>query len=644
MSLSRKLTLYSMGVSSDRSNYFTKHLFGAGIECPTKLFYYAHNYPENQQSRPFIEHAIYNKRLLNALAQTAYPKGIFVEENSISEAADQTNSLLQREEVVLFDAIFEHQQMMARLPIVEKNDNRLTVFYTRTKAFNSRRSKLTDKKGKINSKWRKYLLDFAYQLFLVRKNWPNIPIDAVLVMPERSELGDTDNLPFLLKPLEKKNTSSVVPLTNQKLMVKLNVSDLIEKVWDDAAFAKEYLPRDTFENTLAYFRRLYFNKEKAGPEIGLKCKVCEFRVENDRIANGEKSGFNECWKPYMGVENPSEHHVFDLIGPGTNRWVLKGTYDQREIPADDIFTPETIVNGKGRISHTMRQALQISKVKGENIPEEIFRPAIFQELDRWEYPLHFLDFEAGNYAVPVRSKRAPYHLVVTQFSCHTLYQNGSWTHHQWVDDLRSGYVSYQLVRKLMKVPGITDGTIIQYSDFERNALKTILGELKTDREHIADADELIHWIEKIIHRNDSTHHKPPYIADLSRLVKNFYYNREMGNSLSIKDVLQSVMSHSDFLKEKYSQPYFSENFDGIVWWQPDGNGGARNPYNILVGTGDAAIRRGTEAMVVYGKYIARELSEEEKKAYQSALLKYCELDTLAMMMIFEHWQQKKISR
>lgn len=628
-----------MGDLSDRSNYFTRHLFGAGIECPTKLYYYAHNFPEDQRPRPFIEHAIFNNRLLKALARTVYPMGIFVDEDSVSEAAARTRSLLRQDEVVLFDAIFEYQRMVARLPVISKKGNRLTAFFVRSKAFDSRRHKLTDEKGKINSKWQNYLLDFAYQFYLVKKNCPDLSLEAVLVLPEKSELGETGNLPFLLKPLEKKNVSALVPLSDQKLLVKLNVTDHLARIFNDAAFAKKYLPKDTFEDTLAYFRTLYFDKIKAGPEVGLKCKNCEFKIENERIENGVISGFNECWKPKMGIENPSEHHVFDLIGPGTNRWVIKGTYDQREIPSDEIFNPETIENGKGRISHLMRQALQVYKVKGKEIPEEIYRPAIFEELDRWQYPLHFLDFEAGNYAVPVREKRAPYHLVVNQFSCHTLYQDGSLNHHQWVDGLQSGYASYQLVRELKKVPGIIEGTLVQYSDFERNALKTISGELKTDREHIADADELIAWIEKIIHRNDSSHHMPPYIADLSRLVKNFYYNREMGNSLSIKDVLQSVMSHSEFLKAKYSQPYSSENFDNIIWWQPDGKGGAQNPYKILAESGDVNIRRGTEAMVVYGKYIAQKLSKEERKMYQKALFKYCELDTLAMVMIFEHWQQ-----
>ncbi len=100
------------------------------------------------------------------------------------------------------------------------------------------------------------------------------------------------------------------------------------------------------------------------------------------------------------------------------------------------------------------------------------------------------------------------------------------------------------------------------------------------------------------------------------------------------------MSHSSHLKEIYSTPYSSSNFDDIIWWQSDGQGGARNPYTILSETGDLPVRRGTEAMVVYGKMIAQELDHEKRKAYQNALLKYCELDTLAMMMIYQHWQKK----
>jgi hypothetical protein len=628
-----------MTASRKKKQYLTKHLFGAGIECATKLYYYSKDYPENRQSRPFIEHAIFNKRLLKALARSAHPTGIFIDELSIADAAAKTMEYLEQERVTLFDAIFTHQQMMARIPIISKEGTTLTAYHVQTKGFDSRKHRLSDSKGTIYSKWRSYLLDFAYQLFLLQQTIPQCEIKALLVMPEKSGQAHTNNLPTLLHPLQKGTISDEVVTANQELLVKVDVTDLIRRVWHDAEFAEEHLPKPTFKEAVSFLRDIYFNSKKVKPQIGLKCNRCEFRTELDRIAGGTKSGFNECWQPHMDTDNPSEAHVFDLIGPGTNGRIMNGVRDQRDIELSDLYTPESIVQGNGRISHEMRQALQVHKVQGHEVPEEIYRPAIARELQRWEYPLHFIDFEAGNYAVPVRKNRSPYDLVLFQFSCHTLQFDGSWSHTQWIDDRNCGYPNYELVRQLMQVPAIEEGTIVQYSNFERNALKTIRRELIDEQHQISDAAALIGWIEQIIKRHDSSHKDPPYVADLSRLVKNFYYNCEMGNSLSIKDVLKSVMSHSDLLKKKYSRPYSSHNFNDIRWWKDDGKGGARNPYNLLMETGDAPIRRGTEAMVVYGKMIAQQWSDDKLEAFRQALLKYCELDTLAMVMIYQHWHQ-----
>jgi hypothetical protein len=629
-----------MAQTSDRIDYFTKHLFGAGIECPTKLYYKSKDYSESKTSEPFIEHAIYNKRLLKALARSAYPDGIFVDADSVPRASSKTNKLLDQDNVVLFDAIFTHQQMMTRLPIIEKNGDELTLFHIRTKAYKSQKLKLTDRAGRIINKWRRYLLDFAYQAYLVKENWPEAKIRSLLVLPDKKGLSSSDNLPYLLKPFEDNQRPVSVSESNQDLLVKLDVSELLTQVWEDRRFTRDHLPKDTFKESLDYFRELYLNQKKEGPEIGTKCKRCEFRIEQERVQKGTKSGFRECWSKQLDSDEAFNFHVFDLIGPGTNGWIQKKIYDQREIPIEEVFDTQSILKGRGRLSHEMRQALQIHKAHGEEVPEEIFRPPIFKELRRWEYPLHFLDFEAGNYAVPVKKNRPPYHLVVFQFSCHTLHEDGNLIHHQWIDDLQSGYASYELVRKLIKVPGIEEGTIVQYSDFERQALKIIRRELVDEQDEVHDASHLIKWIEEIILRKDSTYHNPPYVADLSRLVKNFYYNREMENSLSIKDVLRSVMSHSGFLMDLYSKPYSSHNFDNIIWWQSDGKGGARNPYHILAETGESPIRRGTEAMVIYGKLIAKDINREELQAYRKALLKYCELDTLAMLMIYQHWKQK----
>ena len=46
---------------------------------------------------------------------------------------------------------------------------------------------------------------------------------------------------------------------------------------------------------------------------------------------------------------------------------------------------------------------------------------------------------------------------------------------------------------------------------------------------------------------------------------------------------------------------------------------------------------GGAALAAFGKMQFMEMSVEEKSALVSALLQYCELDTLAMVMLYQHW-------
>ena len=46
---------------------------------------------------------------------------------------------------------------------------------------------------------------------------------------------------------------------------------------------------------------------------------------------------------------------------------------------------------------------------------------------------------------------------------------------------------------------------------------------------------------------------------------------------------------------------------------------------------------GGAAMIAYGKLQYCDLQDAEREAIRSALLRYCELDTLAMVMLYEYW-------
>lgn len=49
------------------------------------------------------------------------------------------------------------------------------------------------------------------------------------------------------------------------------------------------------------------------------------------------------------------------------------------------------------------------------------------------------------------------------------------------------------------------------------------------------------------------------------------------------------------------------------------------------------LRNGAAAMTAYAKMQFTHMSEYEKNAITKALLKYCELDTFAMVLILESW-------
>ena len=56
---------------------------------------------------------------------------------------------------------------------------------------------------------------------------------------------------------------------------------------------------------------------------------------------------------------------------------------------------------------------------------------------------------------------------------------------------------------------------------------------------------------------------------------------------------------------------------------------------------DGKIQDGADALIAFGKMQFTEMKEKEKNALIASLRQYCELDTLAMLMIYEHWDSSR---
>ena len=94
----------------------------------------------------------------------------------------------------------------------------------------------------------------------------------------------------------------------------------------------------------------------------------------------------------------------------------------------------------------------------------------------------------------------------------------------------------------------------------------------------------------------------------------------------------------------------SKNFNANHVWLSIENGNVISPYNMLpsvhndmsqeeIETSLSQIENiddGGAALTAYGKIQYTDMTNEEREKIGIALKRYCELDTLAMVMIYEH--------
>jgi hypothetical protein len=173
-----------------------------------------------------------------------------------------------------------------------------------------------------------------------------------------------------------------------------------------------------------------------------------------------------------------------------------------------------------------------------------------------------------------------------------------------------------------------------------------------------DALELIEFMRTLIRDGSRA------MVDLCVLSRKAYFAEGIKGSSSIKKVLPSVMKWSGVLKSLYSGSVYgssipSKNFKNFAWWVPSSSDPSLplEPYDLLrlegedllgeeVRSGEdpdaLAITEGGAAATAYARLQFEDLDEVERRMIREALLRYCELDTLAMVMIVQAWREAVI--
>ena len=207
----------------------------------------------------------------------------------------------------------------------------------------------------------------------------------------------------------------------------------------------------------------------------------------------------------------------------------------------------------------------------------INKELIKEFLAQLQYPLYYLDFETIATAIPMFDDLAPHGVVPFQYSLHIVREAGAEPEHfeylyDGCEDPRK-----EFIEELQKVLGVSGSIVVYNQSFEIKRLEELAAYLP----------EYHDWVEQTKKR----------IIDLLKPFRGFYYyNPKQKGSASIKAVLPAITSKS---------------------------------YD------DLDIAEGMTASIEFLRVTYESCEPEEKEKIRDHLLKYCELDTLAQVIIVE---------
>jgi len=645
----------------------TKSRFKLALECPNKLYYTKKKEYANQKlDNPFLEALASGGFQVEELAKLHYPNGILIEDKKSDGAYDykekieETNILLQNENVVIFEAAFQFENLFIRVDILEKKGNHINLIEVKSKSFQKGNPK---KDVKYNTDWKFYLFDVAFQKYVIEKAFPEFTVTPFLLLADKDKTTTIDGLNQLFRVTkETDNRTGVQPqiskLENpdeESVLSKVDISSIVNNIESGKhRIIKEY----AFEYAIQLFAKAYEEDRYFDFDLNFQaCKKCEFHTKDDN--QNLKSGFKECFSKKMGwneddFKEPNAFEIWDF-----RRWSIlneAGILKLKDIE-DEIFGDKT--DKFVKMPRINRQLIQKYKAMENDFEPEVLKAELKTEMDTWQFPLNFIDFETSMVALPFYAGQKPYEQVVFQFSHHILYEDGSIEHANQYINLNPGeFPNFEFVRALKLALEQNQGSIFRFSNHENTVLNQILEQVYDS--DITDRAELFVFIQQITRAKENS----PFpswkgyrcMIDLCQVIKDYYYNPYTKGSNSIKDVLPAVFETSQFVIDKYSQPLAhlkvtSRNFKPNKVWITTENGKVIDPYKSLppthkdhdnsfelIGEMDE-INNGGAALTAYGRTQYTDMDDRERENIRKALLKYCELDTLAMVMIYEHLKE-----
>jgi len=276
-----------------------------------------------------------------------------------------------------------------------------------------------------------------------------------------------------------------------------------------------------------------------------------------------------CRKPYICSfydychQGAPEHHVADLprLSPKIYRALLGADIvDIRDIPEE--------FDGLSDLQWRVRNCV----VTGEPYSH----PDLKAALDAVRYPIHFLDFETCNPAIPIIPGTRPFQQTPFQWSDYVLEPGGGLHERTYLHTDRTDPRGRLTEELLDALDG--EGSIVVYSEFEARVIRALAEAIPSL------AGRLLPLVER-------------RMVDLHLLIHAHYYHPDFHGSFSIKDVLPVLVEGLDY--------------------------------------SDLEIREGSQAAGAFALMTDPKTPAWHKEKLREGLLAYCRRDTEAMLRLFQ---------
>lgn len=656
--------------------YLTKSRFKLGMECPAKLFYTGKEsvYANENLEDSFLAALAEGGFQVGELAKAYFRDGKMIDTLDYDEALAQTNELLQQKNAVVFEAAIRHEGLFIRVDILVKKGDRLDLIEVKAKSYDAKADgDFIGQKGGIVSRWKPYLLDVAFQRWVTTRAFPKLKVFASLMLADKASACPTDGLHQKFRVVSekakpgrkpRKHAVMTAPLTpdeqRHRMLCQISVDDVC-RVIEEETFKVTSGPA-TFAERIEWFAGHYKRDERIVYRPSTACAGCEFKTTPEEKARGLKSGFEECWKQAFRWKD-KDFEVPNIL----NIWNFRGKaalIDENRVAMADVveadIQPES--DGEPGLSRSERQWLQVKMARKPDKKLWVDKSALKREMQQWKFPLHFIDFETTRVAIPFNRGRHPYELVAFQYSHHVVEKDGQVTHRgEYLNTERGVFPNYEFVRRLKEELEGDEGSVFRYATHENSTLAAInrqlAGEVNPPKDRVA-LQQFIRSITTSTKDSVEQWNGKRTMIDLCEMVKRYYYAPSTNGSNSIKAVLPAVLNQSGYLKKKYSQPIYggkgtirSLNFEDKIWIRMQGDQ-VLDPYKQLPKmfadvsdhdferlNADDELKDGGAAMTAYARMQFEEMDGKEREEIRAALLRYCELDTLAMVMIYEAWAE-----